>query len=214
MPSPELQDALKIVGGIFWTLTYLLIIRRGFLDRTYGMPFAALCANIAWECIFSFLHPATSPQIYINVVWFVFDIVIVAEFLCYGRPLLDGTLLARFFYPVFVLGLLTAFFAIQTLSAQFHDEDGKIAAFSQNLMMSILFITMLIRRNGLEGQSLYIAFFKMVGTLLFSILYALLYPDAVFLHFLYVSIAIFDLFYVALVVVKAREMGINPLCRI
>ena len=27
---------------MLWTLTYLLIIRQGFLDRTYGMPLAAL----------------------------------------------------------------------------------------------------------------------------------------------------------------------------
>ena len=42
-----------IVGGIFWSLAYFLIIRQGFKDRTYGMPLAALCANISWEAIFA-----------------------------------------------------------------------------------------------------------------------------------------------------------------
>jgi len=213
MPSQELQDALKIIGGIFWTLTYILIIRRGLQDKTYGMPFAALSANIAWEFIFSFVHPAPSPQIYINIVWFLFDLLIVVEFLWYGRPIFDGTPLSRFFYSVFALGVITSFFAILALSAQLNDGDGKLAAFSQNFMMSILFITMLIQRNSLQGQSLYIAVFKMLGTLLFSILYGLLYPDAVFLLFLYVSIAVFDLLYIVLVCAKAREMGMNPLRR-
>ncbi len=40
-------------SGLFWTVTYLLIIRRGFRDQTYGMPLVALCANLAWEFIFS-----------------------------------------------------------------------------------------------------------------------------------------------------------------
>ena len=50
-------DALMLGSGIFWTLTYVPIIWRGFLDQTYGMPLAALCANLSWEFIFSFVHP-------------------------------------------------------------------------------------------------------------------------------------------------------------
>jgi len=44
------------------------MIRRGFKDKTFGMPFAALCANISWEAIFAFVTPHSSPQIYINYV--------------------------------------------------------------------------------------------------------------------------------------------------
>jgi hypothetical protein len=47
-------DALMLGSGTFWALAYVLIIRRGFLDETYGMPFVALCANVSWEFIFSF----------------------------------------------------------------------------------------------------------------------------------------------------------------
>ena len=34
---------LLLSSGIFWTITYLLIIRKGYQDQTYGMPVAALC---------------------------------------------------------------------------------------------------------------------------------------------------------------------------
>jgi hypothetical protein len=34
-----------VVGGIFWTIAYLLIIRQGFKDKMFGMPMAA-CAQI------------------------------------------------------------------------------------------------------------------------------------------------------------------------
>jgi len=33
---------LMLGSGIFWTTTYMLIIRRSFLDHTYGMPLVAL----------------------------------------------------------------------------------------------------------------------------------------------------------------------------
>ena len=38
---------LLLSPGLFWTLTYVLVIRQGFRDRTYGMPLVALCANIS-----------------------------------------------------------------------------------------------------------------------------------------------------------------------
>jgi len=38
-------SALMLGSGAFWTLACVLIIRRGFLDETYGMPLVALCAN-------------------------------------------------------------------------------------------------------------------------------------------------------------------------
>jgi hypothetical protein len=50
-------DILLVGSGLLWTVTYLLIIRRGFLDHTYGMPLAALCANLSWEFVFSFVFP-------------------------------------------------------------------------------------------------------------------------------------------------------------
>jgi len=37
-----MYTGLMIVGGIFWSLTYILVIRRGFKDKTYGIPLAAL----------------------------------------------------------------------------------------------------------------------------------------------------------------------------
>ena len=34
--------ALALASGLFWTLTYVLVIRQGLADRTYGMPLVAL----------------------------------------------------------------------------------------------------------------------------------------------------------------------------
>ena len=48
---------IMMVGGLFWSATYILIIRRGFKYKTFGMPMAALCANISWEAIFAFVTP-------------------------------------------------------------------------------------------------------------------------------------------------------------
>ncbi len=77
-------DALMLGSGAFWALAYLLIIRRGFLDETYGMPLVALCANVSWEFIFSFVHPHGPVQRPVNIVWFLLDLIILFQLLKYG----------------------------------------------------------------------------------------------------------------------------------
>jgi hypothetical protein len=208
--TPELKNVLAISSGICWTLVYLLLIRRGFLEKTYGMPLAALCANISWEFIFAFILRVGPPQNYINVIWFVFDAVIVFQFLRYGPSIVDETFPKRYFYPGFLVALLVAFFGVLTVSYEFVDFIGKYAAFAQNLMMSILFVVMLFRRKSAKGQSMYIAILKMVGTILPSILFFLSNPSAPFMDYLYISILGFDLLYTVLLYQKLKEANINP----
>lgn len=197
---------LMIIGGLFWSLTYILIIRRGFKDRTYGMPLAALCANISWEAIFSFIYPVSPPQLYINYIWFLIDVFIVLQFLKYGRSEFP-TLSNKKFYAMFLLALTTFFCLVLFITMEFKDWQGAYAAFGQNLMMSVLFIVMLYSRNNLRGQSIYIALSKMFGTGISSVAFYLYQPislGSVLLPFLYVSIFIYDIIYVILVYQKCR----------
>jgi hypothetical protein len=204
---PVVSWTLQIGSGILWTAVYLLIIRLGFREKTYGMPITALCANVSWEFIFSFIYPHAPPQNYVNIIWFAFDLVIVVQTLRFGRTALQPEAL---FYPAFMLGLLISFSAILALTHEFSDTEGKYAAFGQNLMMSVLFVAMLLKRQDVTGQSIYIALFKMIGTLLPAILFFLRFPTSPLLNFLYVSILVFDLIYLVFLYSKHRELGIDP----
>lgn len=209
--SPALNWSLQIGSGVFWTAVYLLIIRLGFREKTYGMPITALCANISWEFIFSFLYPHAPPQNYISMIWFAFDLIIVFQTLRFGKVAFEQ---AWLFYPAFILGLVISFAAILAITIEFNDSDGKYAAFGQNLMMSVLFVAMLLRRQNVKGQSIYIALFKLVGTLLPSILFFMRFPNSALLNFLYISIFVFDCIYAVLLYAKHKELGINPWTRV
>lgn len=208
--SPQTEVVLRVTAGLFWTLAYLLIIKRSLQDRTYGMPLAALAANLSWEFIFSFIRPHEPPQLYVNYVWLAFDLVILVLTLRYGKAVLKDLLPEKWFYPAFGLTLVTALGIVLTMTYEFPELGSKYAAFGQNLMMSILFVEMLLRRNNLDGQSLYIALFKMIGTVLPSIQCAILYPNTPLLYFLYVMILVFDWLYIVLLYAKHKELGINP----
>jgi hypothetical protein len=200
-------DGILVGSGVLWTLTYLLIIRQGFLDRTYGMPLAALCANLSWEFIFAFVYPHDLPQRAVNMVWFSFDLVILGQVLLYG-PREFGNLSRRLFYAGFALALGTAFGAVLATTLEFDDFDGAYSAFGQNLMMSILFVTMLYSRGSLRGQSISIAALKMGGTALASFAFYFFdsdYAGSVLLPFLYVAILVFDGIYLAATVVYSRR---------
>jgi len=205
---------IMMIGGLFWSATYILIIRRGFKDKTFGMPLAALCANISWETIFAFILPHDAPQLYVNYIWFSLDAVIVIQFLKYGKKEFPKIPKWQIF-AIFALGISIAAPMIVGISNELNDNVGAYAAFGQNLMMSILFVSMLINRQGIAGQSFYIALFKMVGTGLSSLAFYLYRPiaqDSILLQFLFVSIFIFDLIYTIGIYRKCKNSEI-PLKR-
>jgi hypothetical protein len=196
-----------IIGGIFWSITYILIIRQGYKDKTYSMPLAALCANISWEAIFSFIRPHSPPQLYINYAWFVLDVFIVFQFLKFGKLEFPNFSIKQLFAS-FVFALVLAFCSVLLITYEFDDWKGAYTAFGQNLMMSILFISMLLNRNSLRGQSIYIAIFKMLGTGISSLAFYLYQPisqGSLLMPFLYISIFVCDIIYLSLIYQKYRE---------
>jgi len=205
---------IMMIGGVFWSMTYIFIIRRGFKDKTFGMPMAALCANISWEAIFAFFTPHDPPQLYVNYIWFSLDVVIVLQFLKYGKKEFMN-ISKWWFLSAFGLGIAIAIPMILAVNHQFEDSVGAYAAFGQNLMMSVLFVTMLINRKGIDGQSVYIALFKMIGTSLSSLAFYLYRPiaqDSTLLQFLFVIIFVFDLIYLIGIYKKCKHFT-NPIKR-
>jgi hypothetical protein len=231
---PQTYLIMAALSGLFWTITYVLIIKRGFQDGAHGMPMWALAMNISWEFIYSFVTPSPAPQIYINIVWFLFDVVILYHFLKSWK--LDyPQIRERYFYPFFLLVMATAFLGVLfiqydgTHPGVMNLEASKgyslgmgraYSAFGMNMLMSILYVGMILQRGNVSGQSIYIALAKMIGTIFADIPF-IMYPkstitpgtphaDEFLFPYMYAVILIFDLIYVILVYRKCKEQGINP----
>jgi len=212
------------LSSFFWTATYALIIRQGFKDRTFGMPLCALGANLAWECIFLYEtlnHGVYDARLAMILPWTLLDGAIVYQCFRYGRDDFQQPLVRKYF-PWGLAGILiTAAAILLAFVREFHDAIGWYAAFGQNLMMSVLFVAMFLRRDSLRGQSPYIAVSKFLGTFFAFVLavfwspktlhehWATLLPDAYYpiaplLVILYAAIFVFDVLYIALVVKHGR----------
>ena len=211
-----MQTIILMVGGIFWILTYILIISRGHKDKTYGMPLFALCANISWEFVYAFILPHSPPQLYINYLWFGLDIIIVVQFLRYHKNEFPNLSSSKV-YIAFGLLVMTAFGVISFGGFYLDDDIGVYSAFGQNLLMSILFVIMFFNRGkSLRGQSIFIALFKMLGTGLTSIhfyLYESVTQGSFVLPFLFIAIFVFDIFYVILMYNSYKENQVPVLKR-
>lgn len=211
----SLKDAdalLTFVQGVFWVLTYIVVIRVSFRDRTYAMPLLAMSMNIVWEFLFTFIYPmsADKQQQIFNLVWFVLDLVILYTYLRFWRSDYPKHLPASLMWPQLILTLVAPAPVYVAIIKQFPSRElgsGAYTAYGDNLIMSVLFITMLIRRGDRRGQSLWIAWAKLLGTGAASLDQYLLEPRNYVLNALYLEILFFDLLYVVMLARAPRHRG-------
>lgn len=218
------------LSSFFWTVTYVLILVRGFRDRTFGMPLAALAANLAWEVVFladTLAIGAYDERLAMILPWTLLDLGIVWQCFAYGRGDFRDPMIRRFFHAGLIGMMAFAAVLLLALVRELQDAIGWYVAFGQNLMMSILFLALLLRRNDVRGQSVYIALAKLLGSL-FAFAMALFwsprslhehwatllpdryYPIAPLLVTLYCGIFLFDVLYLLLLLGKHRELGSSP----
>jgi len=204
MNIESIKLTLTIISGICWTIVYIEGIRVGFRDKSYAIPFYALVLNFAWEGLHTMygFRAGVGVQTVINAVWFLFDCGILYTYFKYGQKYFPSSLPASAFIGWSVLGLVTGLGVEYAFIREFGASVGAgYSAFLQNLLMSVLFIAMFVKRGGKEGQSLTIAINKWIGTLAPTILYGLLgdggFPNGSFLILVAgILCSVFDLIYV------------------
>ena len=112
-----------------------------------------------------------------------------------------------------MLGLLVGFAVEYAFIREFCVAVGAgYSAFLQNLLMSVLFLDMLVKRGSTEGQSLYIAVNKWIGTLAPTIQFGILgdggFPQGSFLILvLGIFCSVFDLLYIWMLFIWVRRGG-------
>ncbi len=202
------------LGAVCWGGAYILMIWHGFAEQTYAVPFISICANLSWEFIFGFLRPLENrAQRAINIIWFMMDVLIAATYLMYGAEEFPELLPASFFLPSFILTTAICFALIYSSIFEFGDTNGRYSAFVIDALMALLFNALLLWRGSIQGQSLYIAVLKLVGSTAYGAVFYRFYPNSRFLLALFMLSFAFNLVYVILYWWLAVASGVNPLLR-
>jgi hypothetical protein len=194
-------DVWGLFSGIFWTICYILIIRQALQDRIYAMPLLAMTMNISWEFLFTFIYPSVGGfmQETINFLWFALDLGIIYTYLRFWRADYPSNLSPKLMWPQFILIFAASIPLMVAIVMKTGKIDGAVyTAFADNLIMSVLFITMLLRRGDRRGQSLGIAWTKLLGTATASVSQYLYDPTNPIWNVLYIEILFFDILYVVM----------------
>jgi hypothetical protein len=205
----RVHDILTLVSGIAWTIVYLTCIRRGFREKTYCMPSAALALNFSWECVYA-VHGLSGPltlQTIVDVVWALADVVIIVTFLLYGRYEFPGDL-SRVWFVAWAVVLGGLSFTVQVL---FVDQFGfhtasRYSAFLMNVVMSVLFLAFAINRGSDRGQSWVIAVARGVGTMAATGVFGVLEHSS-FVLGLGIACAVLDALYLVVVLQQRSARG-------
>lgn len=205
---------LTLLSGIGWIIVYEECIRLGIKQKTYAMPFWALGLNVAWEAVYTYsdiflgahgpLTGMTLVQTVANAAWVCLDILILTTYFKFGKKEWPVKLNQKLFAPWSVLVLICCF----ALQLVFIKEFGfamaaQYSAFLQNLLMSVLFIQLYIKRDGMVGQSVLLAVAKWIGTLAPTILMGIINFNWIVLA-AGIFCSIFDLIYITLLL-KAQK---------
>ncbi|MGL5330954.1 MAG: hypothetical protein ACRDD7_16955 [Peptostreptococcaceae bacterium] len=201
---------LQGLSALVWIITYMLIINKSYKDKTYGMPFAAICLNLCWEFVFAFMYNTDVFHQIVCLIWFILDLIIACLFIKYGYKDFKKkySLNKISFYILVILSFTFSFIFMIIAPLSFKPLfDGDIfqtagfIAYFQNLLMSILFVLMFLERRNLKAQSLSIAVFKWIGTFCVGILKlnGMVSSNLVELFVIFL-IQVFDILYIFLLI--------------
>jgi len=195
LPIP-LDIVLPLLGGICWSLAYILICWHSLREkRRIFIPILALSMNIVWEFIYSFIIDVPEEQEVIDHIWLGLDLFIIVftwrNYLITRPQDQQGFqgFLQSFWY--LVRNLLVGVFFNLVFVALVPGSSAFYGAFMINIVMSYLFIY-----GGGEAPNLAIAVLKMLGTALTS-LYAYIYlVQTWFMVLTYILIFVLDCAYI------------------
>jgi len=203
----------NVLGDVLWIVAYVLIIRRSFTDRTYGMPMLCVALNFTWEFIYAVQFPFRESIVVelLRWAWLVTDVVIVYQLFRYGRDNQMVPLIKQYFYPICVAMFVSAYLGQLAVHYSFFNDGfkpdrlGYTNGYIINLVMSMLFISMYFSRPNLQGLSVGAAWAKMLGTGILSAASFISMTDwqhnwqvYCFRVYLYATVFIFDVIYIRL----------------
>jgi hypothetical protein len=85
--DPSLKDVNDVVlgiGGLGYTICYVLMTSQSMRDRTYAMPLFSLAFNFAWEIVFALVISEKLDEQVIFGIWMLLDVGLVYALVTYG----------------------------------------------------------------------------------------------------------------------------------
>jgi hypothetical protein len=189
------------IAAAYWVWVYIVLIKDIFKNKFLGIPVLAVCANFAWEFLWSFFFFTNMGALFEwgYRVWFILDVFIFYSLFRFGKMQFSDPALKKYFPWIIAFTTISWVACIYTFTKQYADPIGAISAFFVNAHMSALYILLILKFPKERTLSLQTAWHKMLGTSLTSVFCFWAFPEATFLLTMTVITFILDMVYIALV---------------
>ncbi len=196
-----LQITLFALGGVFWVIAYVAVLRGIAKHRVVEIPAAAVACNMAWETTWGLIYRTDLGTIFVwgYRSWFVLDLFIFGFLFLEGAKHIKVPELRTWFRP----GLLFSFLAWLTMLYFFVGEGydtttGLTSGFIATLLMSALYLLVELAEINAFQFSRLVAWSKLLGNGFASLFCFMVYPNNQFLLSICVITFVLDVVYLAL----------------
>ncbi|MBL4654078.1 MAG: hypothetical protein JKY53_14635 [Flavobacteriales bacterium] len=205
------EHILFFTGCLGWVIAYVLVIKAIFKEQFIEIPVFALCANFAWEFLWSFVFKTDMGELYVwgYRIWFVLDCVIVYGMFKYGWKQWRDQKLVKHYKFLIAFCLVCWFAVLYTYIGKWDlpiTHMGANSGYILNVMMSLMYPILLLKMSTTKGFSYVAGWCKGVGTLLISVFCSLKFGDHYWLLTLCVITSILDGWYLVIFTKKRKEL--------
>lgn len=189
------------IAAAYWVWVYIVVIRDIIKNKFVGIPVLAVCSNISWEFLWSFVFYTNMGALFEwgYRAWFILDVFIFYSILRYGKMQFTDPALKKYFGWIIGFTTLSWVAAIFTFTKNYNDPIGAISAYMVNAHMSALYILLILKFPKEKTLSLSTAWHKMLGTALTSVFCFWAFPQATFMLTMTVITFILDMTYIFIV---------------
>lgn len=200
---------LFALGGLLWIINYISIVRNIVKNQFVEMPAAVLCANFAWEFLWSWIFVINMGwAIRLGyMAWFFLDVFIVVGFYRYGYKQVSKSVIP-YYKLLFTFGIISWFVILYFFIGQgFDNPIGANSAYVINILISSLYIFMFLRLEDKSILSFTTAWTKWMGTGLISLMCILRWPQNHWLISMCMACFLMDMFYMYLFLKFKKNNG-------
>jgi hypothetical protein len=189
---------LFALGCLCWVIVYLIVIKNIRKHNFVEVPAVAVCANFAWEALWSWSYTTDMGLLFVwgYRIWFFLDVFIVISLFRYGYKQVINDQLRDKFIPYTIFGMVCWFGGLYFFIGEYGNPMGATSGYILNVMMSALYIMLFLNRDSIEGFSFTAGILKGVGTALISIFCFMRWSDDPFLLVLCVATFVLDALYI------------------
>lgn len=204
------EISMYYTGGICWTISYFLTVRKIIKDKFLEFPIMAITANVVWEFIWGFFLELDFGGMYLIVLWrlaFFLDVFMFYTVLKRGKIQVSVPFLQKNYVPVMIGTAIAWGFLIYAFYQSGADLPmGFNSGMILNVMMSVLCLMMFWQMPN-RKFSFWIALFRALGTDVFLMIYIFnVSPDLWFPKVTGVISFVLDGYYLYLILQRNKSL--------